>query len=164
VLSLQGLDVLGAEAHSDEQGMAASEFRVNPPDHGTIDWDRIETNLHKALHGELALDARLAEREATYRPPRATTAIPPSPPTVRIDNTTSTGSTFVEVRAPDRVGVLHRITKALAEVGLDIRHARVQTLGNEVVDTFYVRTLAGAKVSDEEHQREVTRAILFALT
>jgi len=51
--------------------------------------------------------------------------------------------------------VLHRITKALAEVGLDIRHARVQTLGNEVVDTFYVRTLAGAKVTDADYQREV---------
>ena len=39
----------------------------------------------------------------------------------------------------DRIGVLHRIAKALAEVGLDIRHATVQTLGEEVVDTFYVR-------------------------
>ena len=31
VLSIHGLDVLGAQAHSDEQGMAANEFRVAPP-------------------------------------------------------------------------------------------------------------------------------------
>lgn len=163
VLSLHGLDVLGAEAHSDEQGMAASEFRVVPPKHGSIEWEKVEDNLRRALRGELALDARLAERAATYRAPRATTATPASPPSVRIDNATSSGSTFLEVRAPDRVGVLHRITAALAEVGLDIRHARVQTLANEVVDTFYVRTVAGDKVLDDEHQREITRAVLFAL-
>ena len=43
------------------------------------------------------------------------------------------------MRAPNSVGVLHRIAKALAELGLDIRHATVQTLGEEVVDTFYVQ-------------------------
>ena len=47
-----------------------------------------------------------------------------------------------------KIGVLHRITKALAEVGLDIRHATVQTLGLEVVDTFYVRNWAGERIDD----------------
>lgn len=54
------------------------------------------------------------------------------------------------------------MTKALADCGLDIRHARVQTLGNEVVDTFYVRTANGAKVTDIQHQSEIERAILHA--
>jgi UTP:GlnB (protein PII) uridylyltransferase len=40
----------------------------------------------------------------------------------------------------------------------------VQTLGNEVVDTFYVRTTDGQKVTDPAHQSEVERAILFAVT
>lgn len=162
VMALHGLDVLGAEAHSDEQGMAASEFRVVPPTYGPIEWQPIVADVTRALNGELALDARLAERAATYRSPRATTASAPAPLRVRIDNTASSNATVIEIHAPDQLGILHRMTKALADCGLDIRHARVQTLGNEVVDTFYVRTANGAKVTDIQHQSEIERAILHA--
>ena len=162
VLALSGLDVLGAEAHSDEQGMAASEFRVVSP-HGEIDWTPIVANLERALSGRLALESRLADRAANARPRRATSATAPSAPTVRFDDSASSNATFLEVRAPDMVGVLHRITKAIADLGLDIRHARVLTLGNEVVDSFYVRESGGGRITDKSYKDEISRAILFAL-
>ena len=163
VLALSGLDVLGAEAHSDEQGMAASEFRVTSP-HGDIDWTPIVANLNLALTGRLALESRLADRAATARPRRAQSAIAPAEPTVRFDDAASSNATFLEVRAPDTVGVLHRITKAIADLGLDIRHARVLTLGNEVVDAFYVRESGGGRITDDVYKKEISRAILFAVT
>ncbi len=83
-------------------------------------------------------------------------------PSVRVDNDASSNATVVEVRAPDRLGVLYRITKALAELALDIRHAKVQTLGDEVVDSFYVRGADG-KVTDGFHLREIERALLHAV-
>ena len=162
VLSLYNMDVLGAEAHSDEQGMAASEFRVSSQ-HGDIDWEPIENNLRLALSGRLALDSRLADRAANARPRRATSALAPAAPTVRFDDSASSNATFLEVRAPDMVGVLHRITKAIADCGLDIRHARVLTLGNEVVDSFYVREPNGGRISDEAYKSEISRAILHSL-
>jgi [protein-PII] uridylyltransferase len=81
-----------------------------------------------------------------------------------VDNGLSSNATVIEVRAPDQVGILHRMAKALSELGLDIRHARVQTLGHEVVDTFYVRTLAGEKLVDAFHRSEVERALLHAIS
>jgi [protein-PII] uridylyltransferase len=162
VLSLYNMDVLGAEAHSDEQGMAASEFRV-ASQHGEIDWAPIVGNLKLALSGRLSLDSRLAERAANTRAKRATSAVVPAAPTVRFDDAASSNATFIEVRAPDMVGVLHRITKAMADFGLDIRHARVLTLGDEVVDTFYVRESDGGLITDQGYKDEVVRAILFAL-
>lgn len=163
VMALHGLDVLGAEAHSDEQGMAASQFRVAPTYRGEIDWAPVTENLELALNGRLAIGSRLSERAATVRTRRAMTAAPPSAPTVTFDDAASSNATFLEVRAPDEVGVLHRITKAMADLGLDIRHARVLTLGNEVVDSFYVCETGGGKVTDAAHRREITRAILHAL-
>ena len=162
VLSLYNMDVLGAEAHSDEQGMAASEFRVSSQ-HGDIDWEPIENNLRLALSGRLALDSRLADRAANARPRRATSALAPAAPTVRFDDSASSNATFLEVRAPDMVGVLHRITKAIADCGLDIRHARVLTLGNEVVDSFYVREPNGGRINDAAYKNEISRAILHSL-
>jgi [protein-PII] uridylyltransferase len=163
VLALSGLDVLGAEAHSDEQGMAASEFRVTSP-HGDIDWTPIVANLNLALTGRLALESRLADRAATARPRRAQSAVAPAEPSVRFDDAASSNATFLEVRAPDTVGVLHRITKAIADLGLDIRHARVLTLGDEVVDAFYVRESGGGRIADDVYKKEISRAILFAVT
>ena len=163
VMALHGLDVLGAEAHSDEQGMAASQFRVSVPYAGEIDWAPIVANLDRALSGRLAIGSRLSERAANVRPRRAMSAAKPAAPSVRFDDNASSNATFLEVRAPDQVGVLHRITKAMADLGLDIRHARVLTLGNEVVDSFYVCETGGGKVEDLAYRDEISRAILHSL-
>ena len=74
VLSIHGLDVLGAQAHSDEQGMAANEFRVIPPRDGLIDWTKVAADLERAIDGQLAIEARLAERARTYRRRRSLAA------------------------------------------------------------------------------------------
>ena len=162
VLALHGLGVLGAQAHSDEQGMAASQFRVMVPSHGPIDWAPVVQNIERALSGQLALEARLAERAKTYRAKRRSAGVL-GPPRVTFFDEASSNATVIEVRAPDQLGILHRVTKAMADVGLDIRHASVQTIGDEVLDSFYVRTSAGTKLTDAFHRREVERAILFTL-
>jgi [protein-PII] uridylyltransferase len=162
VLALHSLEVVGAQAHSDEQGMAASRFRVLIPEHGPIEWTPIVDDLHRALRGELAIEARLAERATHYRPKRRTSAVMTHPQVVFIDGASS-NATVIEVRTPDRHGVLHAITRAFAELGLDIRHATVQTLGDEVIDSFYVRTMDKRTVDDPDHRREIERAVLFTL-
>jgi [protein-PII] uridylyltransferase len=166
VLSLRGLDVLTAWAYSGELGgppMAASQFRVVPPRAGT-DWKAVTEDLRHALDGQLAIEARLAERARTYRRRRPVQAAPPAPPGVTFHDAESHTATVIEVRAPNRVGVLHRITRALAEVGLDIRHATVQTLGEDVVDTFYVHGRNGRRIEDAFHRSEIERAVLHAVS
>lgn len=162
VLSLHRLAVLGAEAHSDEQGMAASEFVVVPPGRDPIEWEPVVTDLRRALAGEFALEARIAERAQQLRRRRKATAANGVVTRVTFDDNAST-STVVEVRAPNVTGLLYRTTKALADLSLDIRHARVQTLGHEVVDAFYVRNAAGAKITDAFHRAEIERAVLHAV-
>jgi [protein-PII] uridylyltransferase len=69
----------------------------------------------------------------------------------------------LEVHAPDGIGVLHRIARALADLHLDIVSAKAQTLGPTVVDAFYVRDGSGRKVDEPEVLVEVERALLHAL-
>ena len=160
-LALKGLAVLGAEAGS-EGPMAASQFRV---DAGGIevDWEDVVRDVRRAIDGQLAIEARLTQRARTgRRMPAAMRLV--AEPSVRVDNTASGTSTVIEVRAPDRVGVLYRITRAFADLDLDIRWAKVTTLGHEVVDSFYVRTSTGGKIEDRDHVRELERAILHQLS
>ena len=142
--------------------MALEVYRVRPLYGDEVRWDRIENDVALALAGRLALRARLAERARTYRAPRPTTARP-SAPHVIVDNHSSDVATVVEVQARDGIGVLYRITQALLECDLDIVSAKVQTLGADAVDAFYVRDRDGAKVTDAAFLGEIERAILHAL-
>jgi [protein-PII] uridylyltransferase len=162
VLSLHGLDVLSSRAHSDEGGMAASEFRIAAST-GEMNWRSLKSDLRKALAHELAIEARLDERAKTYRRRRRLQAEAPGPPKVKFIEGGSSNATVIEVRAVSKIGILHRIAKALGELGLDIRHATVQTIGMEVVDTFYVRTRSGALVTKAPHRKEILKALLHAV-
>ncbi|MGA9279605.1 ACT domain-containing protein, partial [Ilumatobacter sp.] len=162
VLSLHGLDVLSSRAHSDEGGMAASQFRI-AVSKGELNWRSLKSDLRKGLARELAIEARLVERARTYRRRRRLQAEVPGPPKVKFIEGGSSNATVIEVRAVSKVGILHRITKALGELGLDIRHATVQTIGMEVVDTFYVRTRSGELVTSSPHRKEIQKALLHAV-
>lgn len=157
VLALNGVDVIDASAHS-EHGRLLSVFRVGAVLGGRPDWPRIEDQVDRALAGRLALDARIGDRSRTYRPTRLTAR--PSRPRVTVDNDSSATATIFEVNCPDGVGVLYRITRAFAEMDLDIVRARVQTLGSDVVDAFYVRDLFGAKITDPEYLAEIELSVL----
>jgi [protein-PII] uridylyltransferase len=141
--------------------MAASQFRVDPGGI-EVDWEEVVRDVRRAVDGRIALEARLATRARHGRRNAALRLV--RDPSVRVDNTGSGASTIIEVHAPDRIGVLYHITRALADMDLDIRWAKVTTLGHEVVDSFYVRTSLGAKVEDRDHIRELERAILHQLS
>ena len=62
-----------------------------------------------------------------------------------------------------RPGLLWQIGRALGECGLDVRAARVETLGAEAVDVFYVTDAAGAPVTDAGTRGRIAAAVLSAL-
>jgi [protein-PII] uridylyltransferase len=161
VLALHGLGVLDAAVTSLD-GMALEVLRVESSFGPTITWDKVEADLAKVLEGRLALEARLAERARAYgsRPAKAPMQ---APPRIHVDNDASHAATVIEVHAPDSMGVLYRITRALADLQLDIVSAKVQTLGDRVVDAFYVRGPSGGKLEDPAVIVEVERALLHEL-
>jgi [protein-PII] uridylyltransferase len=163
VLALHGLDVVTASAYSSDDGRALSEFEVADPVRREIPWDRVESDLELALDGRLALPARLAERARTYGADHRRHGLPASI-TVRFDDGASADATVIDVHAPDGVGVLYRITRAFADLDLDIRSARVQTLGHDVVDAFYVRDRHGAKITDPHLRGEIERALVHGVS
>ena len=49
------------------------------------------------------------------------------------------GQAILELRVDDRIGLLSRVSAVLESHGVDVRWAKVATLGNTVVDTFCIR-------------------------
>lgn len=162
VLTIHGLDVVSAGALSSDEGWALEHFQVARTASTIaveIDWPRVVADIEAALAGRLAVAARVAARAQRYRP-RHRGAV--APPRVTFDDSSAT-ATVLEVHAPDGVGALYRITRALAELELDLRVAKVETLGDAVVDAFYVVDAEGRRITDADQRREIERAVLHAL-
>ena len=160
-LALNGMDVRAANV-SGERGVAVETFTVEVA-HGTWpDTAKLREDLAAVLADRMAIGERLSERERVYLHRRRSSAELPSVE-VSVDNEASETATVLEVRTRDEIGLLHRVTRALFEEGLDVVSARVSTLGDVVVDAFYVRESGGSKVIDENRLGVVTAAVLNAL-
>jgi [protein-PII] uridylyltransferase len=161
VLALSGLDVRSANVTS-EDGFAVEIFGVEPAHGRWPDWGVVAKDLDDVLSERMRLEERLEAQARSYRVARQRSARPIKTQ-VTIDNSASATATVLEVHAEDRVGLLHRVTRALFDCRLDVAAARVSTLGYEVIDAFYVHDANGGKLVDPESIRTVKRAIRAAL-
>ena len=155
VLALHRVSVLRAHAWSTSAGLALQRFTVQAP--ATLRWERLGADLDAAWAGRLAVEARLERKARDYRP------LSPVEADVRVLPDESAHSTVVEVRAADTLGLLHALAAALGDLDLDVRVAKIDTLGDRVVDTFYVRSPWGAKLSDDQAD-ELGLAIRYRTT
>ena len=160
-LALHGMDVRAANV-SGEEGVAVEVFTVEVARGTWPDTARLRQDLAAVVSDPVTLEERLSARSRVYPARRRSAAYVPGAD-VRVDNDASESATVVEVRAPDEIGLLHRITRVLFEASLDVVSARVSTLGELVVDAFYVREAMGAKVTDPDRLGQITAAIWASL-
>src|SRR5262249_21122475 len=85
------------------------------------------------------------------------------PVKVTVDNSVSDTHTVVEVKAPDRVGLLYLVTRAFAEQGLNIATAKIATERDQAFDAFYVTDAARRKIGAPARLAAVRDAITRAL-
>lgn len=149
--SIHGIDIVSAEAWTSSDGVAVDQIRALPTP-APRQVSKIEADLRAAVQDQLDLAGRVSRSRGRARHRRLQAAAAPRLE-VLISNDASQTTTVVEVRAPDDFAVLYRLAAALNAAGLDIRAARVATLGHEVVDVFYVNRTNGdvPQVPDELH-------------
>ena len=86
------------------------------------------------------------------------------PNEVRIDNELSERCSVIEVFTIDRRGLLYRLARALHDLGLVIRFAKIGTHLDQVVDVFYVTDREGRKIEDDSRLAEVRSRLTEAIT
>ena len=134
-----GIDVLEARLFSRADGMIIDSYRVRddrtgefvPPER----WEGARSDIEAALQGELDTGGRVAARAAAYRPKSAMQ----TPPRVEGSIDTATGDLVVTIKCSDRIGRLAEILVALHECDLEIALAKLDSRGEELVDSFHVR-------------------------
>ena len=82
---------------------------------------------------------------------------------VRFENDLSIDHTIIDVFAPDRPGLLYRITRALSSQNLVIFRANISTEADIAIDSFYVAGPDGGKVTSPTQLQRVRRALERAI-
>jgi [protein-PII] uridylyltransferase len=166
-LSAAGLNILGAQIFTRNDGIALDTFFVNDARTGALaerdQREKFSDLLEKVLTGEdINLHQLIARR--TFSQPHYTAYFGERIEThIRLDNTASEGRTLIEIETEDRLGLLHAISHALAELRLDISAARIVTERGAALDNFYVREIGGGQVNLESRGPEIEAALRAAI-
>jgi [protein-PII] uridylyltransferase len=164
-LAVAGASIVDARIHTMTNGMALDTFWIQDAAGGAFDAPhrlaRLAVLIEQALSGRIRLGAEIRKMSKVLlgRRMRAIHV----PPRVVIDNHASNTYTVLEVNGRDRPGLLHDVTAAISEQGVQIASAHVTTYGVRAVDVFYVKDVFGLKVENERKLATLREALLMAL-
>jgi [protein-PII] uridylyltransferase len=164
-LAVAGASIVDARIHTMTNGMALDTFWIQDAAGGTFDAPhrlaRLAVLIEQTLSGRLRVTSEIRKMSKSLlgRRMRAIHV----PPRVVIDNHASNTHTVLEVNGRDRPGLLHDVTAAINEQGVQIASAHVTTYGVRAVDVFYVKDLFGLKLENERRLAKLRDAMLKAL-
>jgi len=163
-MALAGASIVDARILTTADGVALDVFWVQDAGGGAFARPdrlaRLASVVERALAGALDPGAVLSGRRSL--PGRAARAFAVEP-RVLVDNRASTGHTVIEVTGRDRPGLLHDVTRALAEARVSIVTAHVSTYGERAVDVFYVKDAFGHKITHGKRLARLKAGLMAAL-
>lgn len=153
-LAVTGLNILGARAITRKDQLAIDVFYVEGENGGIVEDSTIrsffEDTLESFLKGkDCPIEQISAHRKKKEKPKTFSTTDKfgaTIPPQVDVYRDISLGRTIVEVRAADRIGLLHLISKHIADSGFSILFARIATEQGIATDVFNIEPLDKAIV------------------
>jgi [protein-PII] uridylyltransferase len=164
-IAVAGASIVDARVHTLTNGMALDTFWIQDAAGGAFEAPhrlaRLSVLIEQALSGRIRLGQEIhkASKALLGQRMRAIHV----PPRVVVDNHASNTHTVLEVNGRDRPGLLHDVTAAINQEGLQIASAHVTTYGVRAVDVFYVKDLFGLKVENERKLAQLRQALLGAL-
>jgi [protein-PII] uridylyltransferase len=165
VLALHSLSVHAAELRA-HAGVAVDVFSVSPRFGSLPDAGLLREQFSRAISGSLPLAEKLAAKERDYASELD------DPPESRVlwfadeaDGGVESKDVVLELRAPDRLGLLHSTAEALERCGANILWARAMQVGGTAISSFSLASTSPANgdTNSEDWRREIERAVLAAV-
>ena len=160
---LNRLNILEAQIHTWDNGVALDTFYVEDTT------QEVERRLHhfkkdfeEILNKKTPLKELLSKKGESNR--NQNKIVPGVVTEVKVNNRDSYFYTIIEITGEDRLGILYELTQTLTDCGCDIHFARISTLGNRIVDVFYVQDTLGEKIEEKHKIEHLKQTLLHRLT
>jgi len=153
VLSLEGFNIVNAQAHTWKNKIALDTFWVSTKserERMPQKWKNVEERLYQAIKGEIDLE-KLLEAKYYISEVFMKRGLPQVETEIKLDNETSDFYTIVEVYTADRPALLFKLAQCLFKLELNIHIAKISTRLDQVVDVFYIEEKGGGKVRSPQH-------------
>lgn len=144
VLAVHRLQIRGARVRT-VAGRALQSWNAAPQFGDPPSAEQMGEEIRRAIDGTYHPEVVLRER-ANNTPAASISAFPE--PRVWILNEPDARHTIVEVRAHDRPGLLFAVASAITRAHAQIHGAKVDTLGADVVDVFFITDRHGGVLDD----------------
>jgi [protein-PII] uridylyltransferase len=162
-----GINVLGADIFTRRDNLALDIFKVTNQHSEPLPRERERKVFEQKL------------RESLLAPGNRIVPAPKEKPDIRADKTSGNEEdelpvwvvvnnnahptcTILEVQAPDRMGLLYHLLRAISHGGITIEAARIATEQKAALDVFYLRTKEGGKLEDHHHLMRLERRLRTA--
>ncbi len=163
-LTAHDINILGSHVYTTRSGLALEVYRVATPSGGETareqTWSDFEDSLAGILRDEIDVRTLLRRRGRPVGVTRSPTRVPGS---ATISNDESDFYTIADVTANDRIGLLHDLTRVIAEHGLEIYISKAATTLDQVTDTFYLKDRNGKKITDAVEIEALRRDLCAAI-
>ena len=116
--------------------------------------------IEQVLSSEIKLEEEFKNRSTARKIQHSRSKSVPLLGQVLVDNEASHIHSVIELMARDRTGLLHDVTRVIAELGLSIVTAHISTYGTQVADVFYVKDNFGMKILSAAKTKQIREKLL----
>ncbi|MEK7219583.1 MAG: hypothetical protein AAB253_00185, partial [candidate division NC10 bacterium] len=165
-LTANGINILTAQLFSRADGVMIRTFQVSDGRGAALEdetvWHRFARDLKGVILEQVAVrDLIKARRRDLFAKP--TPGAREMQTRVEFDDLVSDRYTVIDIRAPDRLGLLYVISSTLSDMDLDVALAKIATEVDQAVDVFYVTEKDGSKVAEGDRMEAIRQALVHAI-
>jgi len=159
------INILSADVFTRGDSLVLDLFRVCDTRHQPVtspkDFARVESRLTEALHHEDYDFRPLLAKEARMKIYRLSQEAE-LPTRIAIENEAHPIYSIIEIQTPDRLGLLYDLLRAFSQADVHIELSRITTEMDVAMDSFYVTTAGGRKITDKAAIARLQKLLLKA--
>lgn len=156
-----GLSILNAEIFTTQDNKIMDTFIIQDRNNQAVTDAEIIRQIERKLLKALESDS-IYQGKYNTRKPRQLKAFD-HPTLVQFEQDYLNNRTMMEISAIDMPGMLSVIANVIAEMDIDITHAKISTLGEKIDDIFYLTTPDGKAITDQAVLDVLEQGLVAAL-